>query len=512
MLLETEKQKVCINQIVGQNVKEVEVEEDVIVNDIKPDVLNIINTDGIVCVYKKEVIDGALKIDGSINVYIMYLADDDTGTIRSLNTVLDFKQVVDIDRCMLGMTARVNVDIKNIECKVLNGRKINVKATVSINAEVYSNDDVEMIANVENLEDVQVLNDKEEVNSLIGTGNTTVYAKNTISVDTTDELAEIMKANVRVINKDIKLSYNKVLVKADADISLLYLTEDNRINNVSTRIPVMGFVDIENVNDDTICDVDYQIKNIVIKPNNADVNSIYVEVEIEINCSAYETKELNLIKDLYSVSSNLSFLPKEIIAMSDKQELKETCSIKEQINIAEINSNKIYNAKVNTNLLTTTVRNGKIVYEGEISLELLFETNNGLNTKNVNIPFNFEMTSNKIDESFNVKTNIDVSREDFIINADKIDTNIELEFSVDVFKNQKLDIINEVEMEEAKDNNIYSMVIYFVKPEDTIWGIAKEFRSTVDDIIRLNDIEDKNEIHVGQQLYIPKFIKRTVMA
>ena len=90
MLLETEKESVCINQIVGQKREEIEVEGDVIVNDIKPDVLNIISTNGIPCVYKKEVMDGKIRIDGSINTYIIYLADDESNTVRSLNTVLDF--------------------------------------------------------------------------------------------------------------------------------------------------------------------------------------------------------------------------------------------------------------------------------------------------------------------------------------------------------------------------------------------------------------------------------------
>ena len=54
------------------------------------------------------------------------------------------------------------------------------------------------------------------------------------------------------------------------------------------------------------------------------------------------------------------------------------------------------------------------------------------------------------------------------------------------------------------------MVIYFVKPGDTLWKIAKMFKSTVEDIARLNNIEDVNKLTVGQQLYIPRFCKSRV--
>ena len=90
MLIETEKETVCINQIVGQKRTEIEVEGDIIVNDIKPDVLNVISANGIPCVYKKEVMDGKVRLDGSINTYIIYFADSQDGTVRSLSTTLDF--------------------------------------------------------------------------------------------------------------------------------------------------------------------------------------------------------------------------------------------------------------------------------------------------------------------------------------------------------------------------------------------------------------------------------------
>lgn len=510
MLLETEKESVCINQIVGQKRDEIIVEGDVIVNDVKPDVLNIISTNGIPCVYKKEVMDGKVRVDGSINTYVIYLADDENGSVRSLNTVLDFTEVIDIENCMSQMTANVCVKVKKFESRVLNGRKINIKAILEIKTKVYSNDNIDIISNVNNLDDIQVLNNKKSVNSLIGSGTTRVYAKDTISIDTADELAEIMKTNVRIVDKDIKLSYNKVLVKADADVSIIYLTEDNRIRNVNTRIPIMGFVDIENISDNSICDVDYQIKNLIIKPNNADMHSIYIEIEVEISCCAYETKDINLIEDLYSISSDLDFTQKEINTMSGKQNLREICDIKEQINIPEIDNNRLYNVQTVTNILNTTVKNGKIIYEGEVKLELLYEMNNSVNSRDIEIPFNFEIISEEINEDCMINTEIDVRRDDFIVNNGNIDVDIELEFSVSASRNGKLNIINEISLQETRDNNIYSMVIYFVKSGDTLWKIAKKFRSTIQDIARVNGIEDENKIFVGQQLYIPKFVKKNV--
>ena len=94
MLLETEKERVCINQIVGKDKREAIVEGDVIVNDIKPDVLKVINTNGILCIYKKEVMDDKVKIEGNVNTYIMYLPDSKEDNLRGLTANINFSQAI----------------------------------------------------------------------------------------------------------------------------------------------------------------------------------------------------------------------------------------------------------------------------------------------------------------------------------------------------------------------------------------------------------------------------------
>ncbi len=510
MLLETEKESVCINKKVGQKKQEIIVEGDIIVNDIKPDVLSIISNSGIPCIYKKEVMDGKIRLDGSINTYIIYLADSKEDTVRSLNTIIDFTGMIDIENCMSYMEVNEKVSIKKIETRILNGRKLNVKVMLEAEVEVYSKENVQIVSNINNLEDIQMLNTKKEFNSLTGEGNAKVYAKDTISIDTTDELAEIMKASIKIVDRDTKLSYNKVLAKAELEISIMYLTEDNRIKNISARIPIMGFIDIENISDNNICDIDYKIKNFIIKPNNADSHSIYVEAEIEITCFSYEAININLIEDLYSVSSDLRFKKNEILTMQNKTNIKEIYNINEQITISEVGDNEIYNVQTIPNIQNVTIRNGKIMYEGEIDLEIIFESGNGVDARNVQIPFNFQTNCENAKEKSSVDTVIDIKRDNFIVNGGNISANIEMEFNISVSRNEKMSIIDEIAIEESSEKNMYSMVIYFVKPGDSLWKIAKKFKSTMEDIARVNNIEGENKIYEGQQLYIPRFVNRNI--
>ena len=511
MVVETKKENLCINQIIAKKSQDVTIEGDVIIPDIKPDILNAINTNGTVCVYKKEIMDGKVRLDGSVNLYIMYLPDNETDTVRSLNTSLDFTQIIDVEQARENMSLENEVTIKAIECKVLNGRKVNLKVHTNIAVKIYSNENMEIISEIENMPDMQMLNNTVEVNSLLGTGSTKIYAKENVAIDNIDEVAEIMKLDLKLANKDIKISYNKVLAKADLDVRIMYLTEDNRINTTTSQIPVMGFVDIANVCEENICDTNYSIKNIIVKPNNNETHGIYVEVQIELVCSAYERKEINIIQDLYSPNEEVKFTQKEIDAMTNKQNKRDILQVNEQIQIPEIMGHRLYDVEVKPNIVEENILNDKIVYDGNLQLKFIFEAENTamIDIKTMELPFNFSTEVKGVNKRSFVSTNINVSTQDFIIGQNgSIDCNINLEFEINVSMTTGINIIENLSVDEIQEKKSYSMIIYFVKQGDTLWNIAKKFKSTVEDIAGVNDIEDVNKIRVGEQLFIPKYSNR----
>ena len=56
--------KIMLNKLVEHKKDFFSVEDSIIIPDIKPDVLGIITTSSNLCVYKKEINNGRIKIDG----------------------------------------------------------------------------------------------------------------------------------------------------------------------------------------------------------------------------------------------------------------------------------------------------------------------------------------------------------------------------------------------------------------------------------------------------------------
>lgn len=507
MAIETTKDSICVGQIVEQKNESFIVEGDSIIPDIKPDILSAISTSGTVCIYKKEILDGKVRIDGSIDAYIMYLADDENGAVRSINSNIDFTQVIDMEKARPDMILETNVALKNIECRVLNGRKISTKAILDVGVKVSSNENVEIINQVK-LKDIQMLDRNLSINSLVGSGTAKACAKDTLILDNIDNLAEVMKVDINIINKDTKISYNKVLAKSDMSVKILYLTEDNRINSVQNIIPIMGFIDIPDIAESNVCDVKYEVKNLLIKPNSVEDHSIYVEAEVEIFCRVYQNQEINIIQDLYSPSRSLSFTQKQIKVMQTKETIQNTCNIRESQQIPELQGNRIYDVSVSTEISKQTLLNDRILYEGEVKLNFVYSSSNnsGIDTKLITMPFNFNVDFDGVNSSSTIDTSVEIGMQDFVVTSnDNVDIKIDLIFQTTLSKNADINIIDDIKEDENRFINQYSMVVYFVKPGDTLWKIAKKFGSTVQEIARVNGIEMVDKLNVGDQLFIPRY-------
>lgn len=512
MVVDTIKENLCVNKLVTTKKEVILVEGDMIVPDSKPDILNTICTSGVVCIYKKEILEEKIRVDGNINTYIMYMADDGEDKVRGLTTSLDFSENIQVANCKEGMSCKLDSKLKSIEARVINGRKVGIKAAIEIEVRIYAKEEVEVINDIQNAEEIQILKEDLRVNSLVGTGDTKIYAKDTINIDSEDNLAEILKSNIRICDKDVKISYNKILTKSEAEIKIMYLTEDNRMNKIIAKIPVVGFIDIPNVTEENICDVDYEIRNIVLKPNSAQDHSIYVEIEIEVMATVYEEKQISLIQDLYSPSENLEFNKKKITTITNKRTTRETKQIREKVSLEGVENRSIIDVDVIPNIEKENKLNNKINYEGELELRFILSNSDlQVDTRVAKIPFDYTLENVEDSENRNSNMAIEVMNQDFIVqDAGIVTSNIDMSMNTDSYQNTNMNIIDEIQTNGEREAEDYSILMYIVKEGDTLWKIAKRYGSTVEDIARTNGIEDENKILVGQKIFIPHYSKSSI--
>ena len=268
----------------------------------------------------------------------------------------------------------------------------------------------------------------------------------------------------------------------------------------------MGFIDLVGVAEDDICEVKYKLKNVNIKPNVGEDHSINVEIEVEIFCRVFGNKEVSLIQDMYSPSRNLKFNQNVVQTMINMQNTKSVVNIRERIKLEDEEYNKIADVLSSVVINDKNMSRDMVKYSGDINLKFILLNNDETSTRTqeVSLPFSFSQEIEGINKDSSIDLDISQSLQEFAKDGMDISARIDLEANTNSYNLENINVMREIQELEYEDDNPYSMVIYFVKPGDTLWKIAKRYRSTVDDIARINNIENPDKISPGMQLFIPK--------
>ena len=96
-----------------------------------------------------------------------------------------------------------------------------------------------------------------------------------------------------------------------------------------------------------------------------------------------------------------------------------------------------------------------------------------------------------------------------MIDSDEIEVKIIINLNALVLKGMKTGIIRGIEEKELDREKLSSMpgiVGYQVQPGDTLWDIAKKFYTTIETIVQLNHLEDR-EIRPRDTLILMKKVE-----
>lgn len=505
MAFETSKETFNINQIIASKSQSATIESDCIVPDIKPDLLQVIHTSGIVNVYKKELSDGKMRIDGSILAYVMYIGSDGKKKqVKSICHNMDFSQIIVLDNVKSEMNENTYVTLNQINCKIINERKVSIKAELGFDIQVFTSSSIENINDVK-IDDLQKLEKKFNINTIVGIGSTKTNISEKINCDT--KIQDILSVNTNINNIESKISVNKVLEKANFDIKIMYLSKDNKITIIKRTFPIMGFIDMNNIKSENICSPHFEINNIVVKPNGTEDLTLNIDVDINISLIVYENKEISIIQDMYSPSKNLKFTQNSISTTGSLTFQTGTFNFqhREALNIGE---NTVCNIDPKITNIKSSISGNIVNIEASANFDILCTNKGGLLSLNkITVPINYKISVNTkeaLNSNTCIQVNYSILNENFNITpANELDLRMDVNFMLSINNNVSLNIVNSVSEDSAPQNTPFNIVIYYTKGNETLWEIAKKYKSTPANIMKMSNLKS-NQISPGMQLFITR--------
>lgn len=511
MCAETINESISVCKYLGSAKKSTNVKGDVVLQDIKPDILSIIRVTRDLCITQKKVEDGKIKIVGYIDVNAIYVADDNTNSQKAVNSKIDFSEVLEIDGVNENSVIKLKYEVGNIEYKVVNSRKILVSVMVTFEAKAFNNCDMSIIKGIMGDENLQTLKTTQCVCTPISQNSTNVELNEQVKLgESYPPIGEILCCNFSVINKEYKLSYNKILAKADAIIKICYIADNERqsVHSFETSLPIMGFIDVNGISDTSNISIDYDVREYCIKPIYQDMvaNSISIEAMICITSYSFEKNEIELITDFYTPNAVFEIENHTMNVLKNVMEVDENINLSQTLVVPELDNTTILQIDGVPNISEKNVLNDKVAIQGNVDVYVLFIKNDSrmIESKKIELPFQQVIKVEGINANMNPIINLKLDNIEYKQNGEnQLQVDIMMTANITASEEEKIDSIANLEMTNDAIPAQPSLIIYYVKAGDTLWKIAKKFNNTVCNIKEANDLKD-DLIYPRQRLIIPK--------
>ncbi len=518
MSLDLIKESVKINEVVCEDSIQTVVENDIIVPDVKPDIGRILLLDGDVSVNGSEVMQDKIVASGTIRYKILYVCDDESLNIKSINTNANFSCDMRAQDAKQGMRAMVKCEIENIEYSILNGRKINVRSIVRVFGGVVDEVERNVISDLRGTEDIQLLKDNLGINCYLGYNRVDFNVNESMEVPAgKPAIKDILRNDIKITGKDFKIADNKIIARGELNVTTLYIGDDetDSFQSMEHGIPFTQFIDLSGANENSSCDIDYEILDYQFEAgedSDGELRIINGEIKMGLSAEAYDKRDIQTLSDAYTPQFGIRLEREPVsvdeIMLEDKSQiiLKDTILINDGPEISEV-----FNVLCKPVLTDCNIYDDRIVVEGFINNNIIYLSNNmeqPVNCFKQEVPFKQNVDIKGIKPEMKCDVSLDVEHHNYsVVSSNEVE--IRLAMGVNVKAVSQADVrlvvnIEEYSYENTRKSSQPSLTLYYSQVDDTLWKIAKRYLTTVEDIKKINDICDKDLSVPGRQILIPR--------
>ncbi len=518
MLVELVKESITSDLIIGHDMTQTIIEGDILVPDSKPDISRVISVDGLIQLTKNEITENKIGVEGTIKFKILYVSDKGEEPLYSIDSSTVFKQSIPVQGVTSKMKPEVNGDIEHIDFKINNERKIAVKAVINLEGKGILEDKKDITRDVAGMEDVEVLKKNIYYTELIGDNSSEALIKDTFELDEEAVgIKEVLKWNAAVIEKETKVTEDKVIVGGMLTVEVFYLTEEEEssLNIIKREIPFTHFVEIPNA----YGDMKYKLKLNVdelyteVKENlQGDRKILEIEAISKVNVKVMDTQVMELVVDAYSPSRSLK-LQKEYIELKENIGMNRAhMIIRESLDKPTSHPalHKLFSINAKPILTDYQILDDKTVIEGVLETNVIYASEEGIQplySFSNEIPFRHFVDMDGIRSDNEAYVDLFVEDVDYdILNNDQVDIRVNIGATCEAYKIKSVESIKQIEEsdEPVAVGARPSLTLYFLQPGDTLWNVAKKYNTTVKQIVESNAIEDISSVKTGDYIIIEK--------
>ena len=245
-----------------QTSTQITVEEDFIVPDVKPDMREIVFENCQIRMEDAKATDDHVGIQGEVAVDVLYLTEDGKRQLTKAEKMIPLKEEIYLEGVKNGDNLDVKWEVEDLTVNMINSRKVNIRALLKLQIQDRFIYDEEVTEAFEGEEPVEYRKKNLQVAGLAVCKKDIHRVRKEIEIGNhLPNIKEILWSNVQGNNLDFRLQRDKILLKGDFPVFVLYEGEgeDGPIRFMESSISVEGEIPCSGVEEGMIPDIAWQI-------------------------------------------------------------------------------------------------------------------------------------------------------------------------------------------------------------------------------------------------------------
>ncbi len=515
MSVKLQKEHIKLSEVICSRTCQTTTECDIIVPDVKPDVLKVLRVSSEAVITQKNIQAEKVYLQGIIRTDILYIPDGNVlGKVKSICTTTDFSHFVDAKGAKPGMNLSAEAECESAEYTLVNSRKLNIRNKINLGIKVTSLCEVDIATCIDGDEPIAVKSESLKLCNSCCEAERDIIIRERLDVPSgKPDIGEILRFSAKPIPGELRLLDGKAVVKGELKLCTLYCgtDEDSSMQCMEHTVPFTEILEIDGITENMTGEIDYCVKDIyseICRDSDGDKRSLGAEITLCANVKTSEIMECQILRDAYGLNREI----KTETNAYNMEQLVDTAfaqvAQKERVCIPDYlpDVHQVCDCSAVPNIESIQTENGKVTVSGYITCTLLYlteEQDTPVSGFSHVLPFSHIFDIPGITESSLCDAKAEMEHLDYTITSPRdIEIRSIVAISLKAVNASKTNLISMIDYDtDAPIVCLPSMVIYFVQKGDTLWNIAKRYRTTPDAIIANNGPE-KDFLKPGNRIYI----------
>ena len=518
---------------------QITLDDDYNVPDYRPDIVKVLKEKGELHFDEVKAAAGAAWLKGRLVFRVLYRSDQENGKISCLKGEIPFQEKLNMDGVQEYDVIQASGEIEDLTIGVIHSRKISVRAVILLKTEEPQEKEDELCVGIEADDGCEKRYRNTNILQLLCMKRDQCRQKSEITLPSSKpNVQEILWKSLEIRNLDTKMGQDGVKLSGEVLISVLYQEEEetDRVQWYETVIPLDCGVECDA---GTEADIIYKVKarpasmELEVKPDyDGEERVLVLELVMNLDIRVWKEQEISMLEDVYSLKKEIIPVRTGVTLQHISVKNDSQCRLTEQMELAESQEKilQICSCEGTVHLENTELTEQGVRAEGILVTELLYITTDDqmpigsareiypfeqfieIPQQTVRTERNKPEGPETLEQKNKLQTELDCRISQLsavMLDQDHVEIKAVIGLNLLAFEQEQIDNITDtceepLDMEQLQKRP--GLVGYIAKDGDSLWSIAKENHTTVEDILRDNHRTDE-DLRRGEKILIVKKVE-----